>query len=53
MIIDAHAHVSAPAGPDQSLFGAECPGVGSQLHPVTGKPLGDVAPSIRASGLSE
>ena len=36
------------AGSDQCLFGAECPGVGSQLHPGTGKPLDDVAPSIKA-----
>ena len=35
-------------GPDQCLFGAECPGVGSAVHPHTGKPLDDVAPSIKA-----
>jgi predicted TIM-barrel fold metal-dependent hydrolase len=36
------------AGPDQCLFGAECPGVGSQIHPHTDKPLDDVAPHVRA-----
>ena len=35
-------------GPDNCLFGAECPGVGSQKHPVTEKLLDDVAPSVRA-----
>ncbi len=35
-------------GPDRCLFGAECPGVGSQVHPHTGRPLDDVAPSVQA-----
>ena len=35
-------------GPDNCLFGAECPGVGSQKHPVTEKLLDDVAPSVQA-----
>ncbi|MDP6174681.1 MAG: amidohydrolase family protein, partial [Rhodospirillales bacterium] len=42
------------AGPDQCLFGAECPGVGSQIHPHTGNPLDDVAPHVRAiEGISD
>jgi OH-DDVA meta-cleavage compound hydrolase len=35
------------AGVDRCLFGAECPGIGSQIHPNTGKPLDDIAPAIR------
>ena len=35
-------------GPDNCVFGAECPGVGSQKHPVSGKLLDDVAPSVQA-----
>ena len=35
-------------GVDQCLFGAECPGVGSVVHPHTGKTFDDVAPSIKA-----
>lgn len=35
-------------GPDHCLFGAECPGIGSAVHPDTGRPMDDVAPSIRA-----
>lgn len=35
-------------GPEQLLFGAECPGVGSTVHPITGRTMDDVAPSILA-----
>lgn len=34
-------------GPERCLFGAECPGVGSEIHPHTGRTLDDVAPSIK------
>lgn len=35
-------------GVDRCIFGAECPGTGSQVHPKTGKPLDDVAPLVNA-----
>ena len=35
-------------GPERCLFGSECPGTGSQIDPRTGRPLDDVAPSIKA-----
>jgi len=34
-------------GPDRCLFGAECPGVGSEVHPHTHREMDDVAPSIQ------
>jgi OH-DDVA meta-cleavage compound hydrolase len=34
-------------GVDRCLFGAECPGVGSTIDPVTGRTRDDVAPMIR------
>ena len=34
-------------GPDYCLFGAECPGIGSTVHPDTGRPMDDVRPSIQ------
>jgi predicted TIM-barrel fold metal-dependent hydrolase len=35
-------------GPERCLFGAECPGVGSEIHPHTHREMDDVAPSIKA-----
>ena len=35
-------------GADRLLFGAECPGVGSAIHPDTGRHLDDVAPSVQS-----
>lgn len=35
-------------GADRCLFGAECPGIGSEVHPHTGRCMDDVAPSIKA-----
>ena len=34
-------------GADRCLFGAECPGVGSAVDPVTGRVLDDIAPIIQ------
>jgi 4-oxalmesaconate hydratase/OH-DDVA meta-cleavage compound hydrolase len=33
-------------GADRCLFGSECPGVGSHVHPDTGRQMDDVAPCI-------
>jgi OH-DDVA meta-cleavage compound hydrolase len=35
-------------GPQQCLFGAECPGVGSTIDPATGRTLDDVRPMIES-----
>lgn len=34
-------------GADRCLFGSECPGVGSAVHPDTGRQMDDIAPIIR------
>jgi 4-oxalmesaconate hydratase/OH-DDVA meta-cleavage compound hydrolase len=34
-------------GADRCLFGSECPGVGSHVHPETGRQMDDVAPYIQ------
>jgi predicted TIM-barrel fold metal-dependent hydrolase len=34
-------------GPERCLFGSECPGVGSHVHPDTGRQMDDIAPCIR------
>ncbi|MBT7955179.1 MAG: amidohydrolase [Rhodospirillaceae bacterium] len=31
-------------GPENALFGAECPGVGSKVDPATGREMDDIAP---------
>jgi len=33
-------------GVDRCLFGSECPGVGSHVHPRTGRQMDDIAPCI-------
>lgn len=33
-------------GVDRCLFGSECPGVGSHVHPGTGRQMDDIAPCI-------
>jgi OH-DDVA meta-cleavage compound hydrolase len=35
-------------GPEQCLFGAECPGVGSSINPETGRTFDDIGPIIRS-----
>ena len=35
-------------GADQCLFGAECPGVGSAVNPVTGRTMDDIKPLIES-----
>jgi OH-DDVA meta-cleavage compound hydrolase len=35
-------------GPDRCLFGSECPGVGSVIHPDTGRQMDDIVPIIRS-----
>lgn len=41
-------------GPDNLVFGAECPGVGSQINPATGHTFDDIVPYIqRMAGLSD
>jgi OH-DDVA meta-cleavage compound hydrolase len=34
-------------GPDRCLFGSECPGVGSHIHPDTGRQMDHIAPIIQ------
>ena len=34
-------------GAEHCLFGAECPGVGSSVHPDSGRHMDDVAPLIQ------
>lgn len=34
-------------GAERCLFGSECPGVGSHVHPETGRQMDDIAPCIR------
>jgi len=44
---DAVEYLIKVIGPEHCLFGSECPGTGSQIDPRTGRPLDDVAPSIK------
>ena len=34
-------------GPERCLFGSECPGVASHVHPDTGRQMDDIAPCIQ------
>ncbi len=44
---DAVEYLIKVIGADHCLFGSECPGTGSQIDPRTGRPLDDVAPSVK------
>lgn len=44
---DAVEYLIKVVGPEQCLFGSECPGTGSRIDPRTGRPLDDVAPSVK------
>ena len=41
-------------GPENALFGAECPGVGSKVNPETGREMDDIQPYFyEIEGLSD